>query len=312
MCHQQGLDEGKGRGGSRLSGKGVQSMRVQVASTKRASTCHDAGLSDVRRAEAVSTTAVANAGESSTLGADAMHATLPSKRASSPGRGRWDATPCGRVEGEGAVIAPAAADATDWARLVAPSTLPEKPPAQRSSPVQYLRQTDVGVLHAGESISWRRRAPAGPAPPHMTSPRVRHGRPGPGSPGGGALSSADSPGGGGSALSRAGGNSWWRSLGADESWRRDAAEAGGGWSVLFSARTGESTLWVGGSGWWYGGSSSVSSPEPASGDSPRPELRDLKRGLPVSWACRLGRVGDLSLPRVARFLTCRHAVACCL
>ena len=82
---------------------GVQYMRVQAASTERASTCHDAGLSDVRKAEAVSTTAVANAGENSrTLGADAMHATLPLKKAASPGCGRWDATPCGRVEGEGA------------------------------------------------------------------------------------------------------------------------------------------------------------------------------------------------------------------
>ena len=91
-------------------------MRVQAASTERASTCHDAGLSDVRRAQAVSTTAVANAEEASTLGADAMHATMPLKKASFPGRGRWDATPCGRDEGEGAAVAPAAVDATDWAR----------------------------------------------------------------------------------------------------------------------------------------------------------------------------------------------------
>ena len=47
-------------------------MRAQAVSTERASTCHDAGLSDVRKAEAVSTTAVPNAGENSTLGADAM------------------------------------------------------------------------------------------------------------------------------------------------------------------------------------------------------------------------------------------------
>ena len=92
-------------------------MRAQAASTERASTCHDAGLADVKRAQAVSTTtAVANAEENSTLGADAMHATMPLKKASFPGRGRWDATPCGRDEGEGAAVAPVAADATDWAR----------------------------------------------------------------------------------------------------------------------------------------------------------------------------------------------------
>ena len=79
---------------------------------------------------------------------------------------------------------------------------------------------------------------------------------------------------------------------------------------MLSARTGESTLWVDGSGWWYGGQSPVSSPELASGDSPRLESRDLERALPVSWASRLGRVEDLSLPRVALFLTGRHVVAC--
>ena len=91
-------------------------MRVQAASTERAYACRDAGLSDVRRAQAASTTAVANAEEKSTLGADAMHATLPLKKTSFPGRGRWDATPCRRVEGPRAAVAPAAADATDWAR----------------------------------------------------------------------------------------------------------------------------------------------------------------------------------------------------
>ena len=61
----------------------------------------------------MSTTAVANAQEKSTLGADAMHATTPLKKASFPGRGRWDATLCGRDEGKGATVAPAADDATD-------------------------------------------------------------------------------------------------------------------------------------------------------------------------------------------------------
>ena len=93
--------------------EGIQSMRVQAASTERAFTCHDASLSDVRRAEAVSTTAVVNAGENSTLGADAFHATLPLKKAASPRRCRWDATSRGRVEGEGEAVVPAAADATD-------------------------------------------------------------------------------------------------------------------------------------------------------------------------------------------------------
>ena len=61
---------------------------------------------------------------------------------------------------------------------------------------------------------------------------------------------------------------WWRSPGAGESWRRDAPESGGGWSVFFYAGTGESTLLDGGSGWRYGAPSSVSSPEPAPGGSP--------------------------------------------
>ena len=82
----------------------------------RTSACRDAGLSDGRRAHAASSTAVANAEEKYTLGADAMHATMPLKKASLPGRGRWDATPCGRDEGKGAAVSPAAADATDWAR----------------------------------------------------------------------------------------------------------------------------------------------------------------------------------------------------
>ena len=80
---------------------------------------------------------------------------------------------------------------------------------------------------------------------------------------------------------------------------------------MFSARTDESILMVGGNGWRHGAPSSVSSPEPASGGSPRLESRDLERALPVSWASRLAFVEDLSLPRVARFLTGRH-VACCL
>ena len=78
--------------------------------------CHDAGLSEVRKAEPVPTTAVANVKENSTLGADAMHAMLPFKTAASLGRSRLDAAPFGRGKGEGGAVAPAAGDATDCAR----------------------------------------------------------------------------------------------------------------------------------------------------------------------------------------------------
>ena len=82
-------------------------MRAQAAYSERASLYRDAGLSDVWRAEAVSTTAAANVEKNSTIGADAMHAMLPLKKNSSPGRGCWEATTC--VEQEGAAIAPVAA-----------------------------------------------------------------------------------------------------------------------------------------------------------------------------------------------------------
>ena len=114
--YQHGLHEGKGRGGSRLSSIGRLSTRAQAASTERTSACRDAGLSDERRAQAVSITAVANAKDKSTLGANTMHPTMPLTRASLPGRDRWDATSCGRDDGDGAAVAPAEADATDWAR----------------------------------------------------------------------------------------------------------------------------------------------------------------------------------------------------
>ena len=90
-------------------------MRVQAASTERTSACRDASFSDVRRAQAVPATVVANAEEESTRGAEAMHATTPLMKASFPGRGRWDATPCGRDESEGAPVASTASDATDRA-----------------------------------------------------------------------------------------------------------------------------------------------------------------------------------------------------
>ena len=126
------------------------------------------------------------------------------------------------------------------------------------------------------------------------------------------MPNAESPVGGGGALSSTGAISWWLSPEAGEGWRRDAAETGRGWSVFFSDRTGESTILVGASGWWHGGALSVSSPQPASGSSPRLELRDLERTLPVSWASRVRPVEDRSLPEVAHFLNGRHVLAYCL
>ena len=88
-------------------------MRTQAASTYRASACSNACHSDGSRADAVFTTAIINSRENSTLGSNNMHPMLPLKKSSSPGRGRWDATPCGRVEDEEAAVAPSAADATE-------------------------------------------------------------------------------------------------------------------------------------------------------------------------------------------------------
>ena len=52
-------------------------MQVQATSAEHASARRDAGLSDVRRAQDVFTTVVANAGENSILGESDIHATLP-------------------------------------------------------------------------------------------------------------------------------------------------------------------------------------------------------------------------------------------
>ena len=76
-------------------------MRTQTGSTEKASTYRDAGLSGMRRAEGVCITTVANAGANYILGADAMHATLPLKRASSQGRGPSEATPSGASKARG-------------------------------------------------------------------------------------------------------------------------------------------------------------------------------------------------------------------
>ena len=62
-------------------------MRVQADSTERTSAYYDAGFSDARRAQAIYTTAVANA-EKSTLGDDATHATMSLKKAWFHGRDR--------------------------------------------------------------------------------------------------------------------------------------------------------------------------------------------------------------------------------
>ena len=139
----------------------------------------------------------------------------------------------------------------------------------------------------------------------MPSLRGQNRRRDPKSLGGGALPSAENPGGGGGSRAEDAGGSQLRSPGAGETRRRDALD-------LFSTRRGQSTIWVGGFGCWYCGLSSLSSPEPASSDSPRLEVRDLGRALPVWWAPILGRVEHLGLPRVARFLTGRHVVDCCL
>ena len=145
----------------------------------------------------------------------------------------------------------------------------------------------------------------------MPSPRRQHGLPGPGSSGGGALSSTESPGGGGGALSSAGGDAGGTPPGLAIA-GVEAPPSAVGVDPSSSLREPASRpSSVGGSGWRHIAPSPVLSPEPASGGSPRLESQDLERALSVSWASRLGCVEDLSLPRVARFLTGRH-VACCL
>ena len=188
-------------------------MRVQAAYTKRASACRDAGLSDERRAQAVSATAVANAEEKSTLCADAIHVTLPLKKMF-PGRGRWDATPCGRDEGEGVAVAPTAAHFA----------------TRDATPRSGLRLLDIFVkptLACYRPVGVVKR----PLSPRRRICQVQ-----------GAGMSAPVLGALGATLCRArraqvaavvlcrewGGGSWWRSPGAGESWRRGAPESGGG------------------------------------------------------------------------------------
>ena len=188
-------------------------MRAQAASTERTSACRDAGLCDARRVQAVFTTAVVNAEEKSTLGADAMRVTMPLKKASFPGRGRWDATPCRRDEGQGAAVAPAAADSTDWARACC--ALLATRDASRAAVFAcsiFLsnRRRQAIVWLASSSARWARAAAYAKSKGAAWAPRSRE-------LWGGALSSADSRGGGGGALSSARGGSWLRSPGAGES-----------------------------------------------------------------------------------------------
>ena len=236
-----------------------------------------------------------------------MHATMPLNNASFPDRDRWDATRCGRNEGEGAAVALAAADATDRARaccaLFATRDASRAAVSACSISSSNRRRRAI-VWLASSSARWARAAAYAKSKGAASAPRSRE-------LWGWRSVERGEPRWRRWYLVERGGGSWWRSPGAGESWRRDAPESGGGWSVFFSARTGEPTLLVGGSGWRYGAPSSVSSPEPASGGSPRLESRGLERALSVSWASRLGCVEDLSLPRVPRSLTGRH-VACCL
>ena len=61
------------------------SIPDQALSTEIApASCSDAFLTDARRAEAGSTTAAASSEEIPTLGSEAVHATLPVRKASSP------------------------------------------------------------------------------------------------------------------------------------------------------------------------------------------------------------------------------------
>ena len=193
-----------------------------------------------------------------------MHATMPLKKASFPGRDRWDATPCGRDEGKGAAVAPAAADATDDSRAAVFAC---------SIPSSNRRRRAI-VWLASSSARWARAAAYAKSKGAAWAPRFRE------------LWGWRSVERGEPRWRRwcpveRGGGSWWHSPLAGESWRRDAPESGGGWSFFFSARTSESTRLVGGNGWRYGAPSSVSSPEPATGGSPRLESRHLERALSV-------------------------------
>ena len=164
-----------------------------------------------------------------------MHATMPLKKASFPGRGRWDATPCGRDEGKGAAVAPAAADTTDWARACC--ALFATRDASRAavfacSISSSNRRRRAIVWLASSSAHWARAVAYAKSKGAAWAPRSRE------------LWGWRSVERGEPRRRRwcpveRGGGSWWRPPGAGESWRRDAPESGGGWSVFFSARTGD-------------------------------------------------------------------------
>ena len=205
-----------------------------------------------------------------------MHATIPSNKASFPGRGRWDETPCGRDEGEGAAVAPAAADTTDWARACC--ALFATRDASRAavfacSISSSNRRRRAIVWLASSSARWARAAAYAKSKGAAWAPRSRE-------LWGWRFVERGEPRWRRWCPVERGGGSWWRSPGTGESWRRDAPESGGGWSVFFSARTGESTLLVGGSGWRYGAPYSVSSPEPASGGSPLSRVAGSRASSP--------------------------------
>ena len=139
---------------------------------------------------AVATTAFDRSADNSTLGVDAIYSMLPKKKASSPGRDVWEATPSGRAGGERAVVAPAAVDVAE--RAMARHALSTARDASRAAALAYSRvhPRGVGVHHHGVGVPhadvWshlHHRALSRPEQFQTSSPRGRHGRPGSGSTG---------------------------------------------------------------------------------------------------------------------------------
>ena len=236
---------------------------------------------------------------------------LPLKKASFLGRGCWDAAPCGRVEGEGSAVAPAAADATDWVRAC--WALSATRNASRaavfvcsissSNRRRHASRRRI-VWSASSSAHWARAAAYAKSKWPAWAPRLRE-------LWGCALLSAESQGGavvpyrvrGGQLVALPRG---WRELAS----RRPRVR----WRLVrlrlcASRRVDPLGWWVRLVAWW-----SVFSLVTGTRRQwfPPSRVAGLERALPVSWASRLGCVEDLSLPRVARFLTGRHVVACCL